>query len=320
MKISHFLQVPFTGLGLYNGFRGDKWLIDRLNIFKSFVLPSIQNQTNQNFVLWICWRPEEKDNPIVQDFIASLSNVRDLNILHTFGGIMFWDDKFPDAEAEAKLRGNLEATLPELKPWVEGSDYVLVTLQPSDDMYLEDMVSRHQEFFEKDEYDHQALGYTLGYIENYATKEIAEYSCEPWKSDETSTYHTDTNPPFYTIKFPTDVFLDPAKHYDFIGPYHSHELVKNYLKMYMLNGTRGFVVGTHGANISTVWHHRYRSRVSLTQREQEGIMIRTGTLFADTYHVRKGWRLKLRDIFNRLPFQGAMRRAYHALPINLRKL
>ena len=319
MNYAHFLYTPFTGLGSYGGYRGDKWLIDRINIFKRFVLPSIMNQFNQDFVLWISWRPEDRESPIVQAFVESLMRVRDLNILHTYGGIMFYDDKYPEEEASRRLLESLKSTLPELQPWVVGKDAVLVTIQPSDDLYLSDMVERHQKFFKEDEEGFQAIGYTRGYIANYATKEIAEYSCAPWRTDSTSTYHTDTNPPFYSVRFPVEVFLDPEKHYKFIGPYKSHEFVGDYLKKYDIPDYRGFVVGTHGANISTTWHHRYKG-ATLSQDEQVGIMIKTGILFSDPYRTHKGCRLYLRDVFNKIPLQEPLRKLYHKLPTRWQRL
>ena len=68
----HLLYVPFTGLGLYNGFRGNKWLKKRIQIFKQFVVPSLHAQINQNFIIWISWRPEEKNNHIVKEFYQYL--------------------------------------------------------------------------------------------------------------------------------------------------------------------------------------------------------------------------------------------------------
>lgn len=315
-KYCHLLYCPFTGLGLYDGFRGDRWLTNRLAIFNQFVLPSIMNQTNKDSVLWISWRPEEKDNPIVQNFIKSLESIRDLNVLHTFGGLCFWDDKYSDEIESKRLLQHLTDTLPFLKEWVQNRT-VLMTIQPSDDMYLSNMVENTQKYFDENP-KIEALGYKKGYIMNYATKEIAEYSCLPPTTDNISTYQTNTNPPFYTIKFNPEVFLDPQKHYAYIGPYESHEYVENFLKMDFFTN-RGFVVGTHGANISTVWHHRYKGE-SLTIEQQHDIMILTGTLFSEPFIIRKTWRLRLRSLFNQLPFQGLLRKVYHSLPAKHQRL
>ena len=41
-KFKHLIYCPFTGLGLYNGFRGNRWLKNRIKIFKEFVVFDIQ--------------------------------------------------------------------------------------------------------------------------------------------------------------------------------------------------------------------------------------------------------------------------------------
>ncbi|GAF73917.1 unnamed protein product, partial [marine sediment metagenome] len=60
--------------------------------------------------------------------------------------------------------------------------------------------------------DKLAMGFKPGYIMNYCTGEVAEYNPE-------------TNPPFYTIIFPVDKFLNPYNHIDYTGPYESHEYI-----------------------------------------------------------------------------------------------
>ena len=79
----HFLMVPFTGLGLYNGFRGNAWLKSRVKIFETFVIPSLLAQTSKNFTVWIAWRQEEKQNKIVQEFQKRLSLIKELKFVHT---------------------------------------------------------------------------------------------------------------------------------------------------------------------------------------------------------------------------------------------
>src|SRR3990167_1424976 len=95
--LKHFFLVPFTGLGAFNGFRGNQWLKNRIQIFNQFVLPSILLQTD--ITVWFCWREEEKENPLVVQFQGTLKGVRGLDCVHTFAGIPFWDDKYEDKEA-----------------------------------------------------------------------------------------------------------------------------------------------------------------------------------------------------------------------------
>jgi len=240
-NIIHFLYVPFTGLGLYNGYRGDKWLKNRITIFKEYTMPSILNQNNHNFYLLISWRPEERDNPIVKEFEKYMASFRDLKTIFTYDGIMFWDDKYPDDEAEQRVRNSLGGTLPQLNI-AEDVVWVYLTIQPSDDMYLYNTVDKIQEI----EPDKKAIGFKRGYIINMNKKEVSEYN-------------PTTTPPFYTVIFPRDVFLDPNKHFEYIGKCKSHEYVGNFLP-YHLFEERGFVVGTHGENISTTYNIPFRGR------------------------------------------------------------
>ena len=105
------------------------------------------------------------------------------------------------------------------------------------------MVEQIQSAFEKMP-DIQALGFKKGFIMNYQTKELAEYNPK-------------TNPPFFTIKFPTPVFIEPFKHIDFTGPYKSHEYLGDKLKLGLIE-QRGFIVGTHLDNISTFFDHPFK--------------------------------------------------------------
>lgn len=247
-KVIHFLYVPFTGLGKYNGFRGNRWLKNRIQIFKQFVVPSLQAQTCQEFTLWISWRPEEKDNKQVKELQEWLTQTG-LKVVHTFHGVCFWDDKYENEVARLRLVNNLHYTMGDLHDVVGESEEVLMTIQPSDDLYDKHAVETLQFMFANE--DWQAIGFKKGYIINYWTKEVAEYN-------------PTTNPPFYTIRFPKKTFLDPLKHLDYtalkqdVGKYKkgtplpSHEYVGDCLKYAQID-ERGFMVGTHLENISTTW-------------------------------------------------------------------
>lgn len=287
---THLLYVPFTGLGRID--RGDKWLKNRIKIFKAYVLQALCNQSNLHFTLWISWRPEDINNPIVADFYRHLNQVRAMSPVFTYDGLCFYDDKYPDAEARERLFNNLKNTLPHLKTHVDHADEVLVTIQPSDDMFLSFAVETIQN---TDFGDAKAIGWEKGYLINFATKEIAEYN-------------PDTIAPFSTIKYDKETFLDPQKHFDHIGPYKSHEYVKD-LGFKALEG-RGYVVGTHTANISTTWNIPYKGR-TLTKDEQDSVLLQTGTYFTEPIVMPQNTKLFLRKIFNILPFRGIIKALYY---------
>lgn len=246
-KITHLLSVPFTGLGLYNGFRGNRWLRNRIKIFKQFVIPSLQAQTSKNFVLWCAFRREEKNNKLVKELQKYLEGIKEFKSVFTFHGICFYDDKYPDKEARDRLLMSIHGSSGELIDTIGDVDYVLMTIQPSDDCYCKEMVEEVQGILETE----NACGYSKGYITNYFTKEVREYT-------------PTTNPPFYTIKFPKKIFIDPFKHLEYTsmksdeGPYKagtplpSHEYVPNVFgNEYTIIEERGFSVGCHSENIST---------------------------------------------------------------------
>lgn len=251
--MKHLMMIPFTGLGLYGGSRGKSWLRNRITIFTNFVVPSLQAQTNQNFTLWVTWRKEERKNKDVQNLELLLKSLFGRErVVFTYNGICFYDDKFPDDEARTRLVSNLHGTMHKLINHL-GDNEVIYTIQPSDDCYHSGMVDEIQTLFKNT--DFQAIGYKHGYICNYQTKEVKEYNCL-------------TNPPFYSIRFPKSIFIDPFQHAMYtalkhdVGKYKkgtplpSHEYVGDCLK-YLQLPKRGFLVGCHGENISTHFNNPY---------------------------------------------------------------
>lgn len=255
MMFRHFLYIPFTGLGLYGGYRGDRWLRNRIKIFKQFVVPSLKNQSNQYFDIWVSWRPEERNNERVKELKVFLEREFPKRVVFTYEGVCFYDDKYPDKIARERLVTNLHKTMNTLINHVGDVNEVYMTIQPSDDCYARHMVADVHNTFRRDSAI-QACGYQKGYLMNYQTKELNEYNPK-------------TNPPFYTLRFTKEKFIDPYGHtvhtslkkkvnqYEEGTPLPSHEYVPDCLKFEPLMG-RGFLVGTHGENISTHFNHPYR--------------------------------------------------------------
>lgn len=264
-KIKHLFYCPFTGLGLHNGFRGNEWLKNRIQIFKQFVVPSLKAQTCKDFTIWVSWRREEKGNPIVRDFMFYLAKEfqpwygGSVGLVHTFSGVCFYDDKYPDEVARDRLLDSLHNSTGELYEAIGECEYVLMSIQPSDDLYHRTAMEGIQKLFAKNP-QFEAVGFPKGYICNYMTKEVAEYNPE-------------TNPPFYTIKFPRETFFDPLKHINYtalkedVGKYKkgtpcpSHEYIGYCLKYAAVGDLRGFLVGTHGVNISTTFSNPYKGEI-----------------------------------------------------------
>lgn len=287
MTIKHLLYVPFTGLGLRNGYRGDQWLRNRIKVFLTFVIPSLIHQSNRNFTLWLQFRPEDEGNPDVLQLESTLQTMRDLSVIFTYGGLCFEDDKYDRPVSLQRLEANLARTMPILAPIVANHDVVLMTIQPSDDMYLSKMVEETQARAKSlgKITTPQSCGYREGYMINMNTLELAEYAKHDWKTDDTSTYTTNTIPPFFTVMFPRDIFLDAKAHTEWTGPYRSHEYIGEHTKYHILPG-RGFIVGTHGENISTTWHHRYKGRM-IEGEEKEKILFQVGLYQAEPIKLEK---------------------------------
>lgn len=233
--ICHLVMTPFTGLGKY-GQRSDDWFRHRIKIFKEYTVKSLQNQTNQFFVHWVTWRPEEQENRLVQELFKDLCTM-EWRTIFTFGGLCFWDDKFNDTE-EKNLLKRLKDTLPSLKEIVGDASYVYETILASDDMYHKDVVEsiQQQPFAYK-----RALVHHNGYIHDINANKIAEWKPGPGHL-----------PPFYTIMYPADVFLDPQKHFDYLKGYKSHEDIETLFENVRLPDGR-YCVNVHGRNLSTSW-------------------------------------------------------------------
>jgi hypothetical protein len=250
--ICHLVMTPFTGLGKPR-YRGDEWLKRRIKIFKENTLKSLQNQTNQFFVHWLCFREEEANNPLVQELFKDLCTM-EWRCIFTFGGIPFWDDKYNKTEAKGLLK-RLTDTLASptgLKELVGDASYVYETILASDDMYHKDVIEsiQQQPFAYK-----RALVHWNGYIRETETGRLGE-----WKPP------VGHLPPFYTIMYPADVFLDPKKHFDYLKGYKSHEDIEKLFDCVRLPDSR-YMVNVHGNNISTCWMGYKHDALEKTQHD-----------------------------------------------------
>ena len=284
-QIVHFLHVPFTGLGNFRGFRGPRWLKNRIQVFKQFVVPSLLAQTQREFILWVAWRREEKTNPQVKELKEYLDGVGLKNVF-TYSGIAIWDDKYSDDIARERVIDSLHGSMGDLINIMENADTILMTLQPSDDCYRRDAVENIQKIFRTGEY--QAVGYTKGFITDYKTLKVREWN-------------PNTNPPFYTIKFSRETFIDPLKHFEYAA-HKSHEYVPDKFR-YAKMEERGFMVGVHGENISTVWQHPF------TGPDREGILDNFGLGDVSPLKIKISIR---KYLLRKLPYRAQRKLRYLA--------
>lgn len=295
MKNTFLFYCPFTGLGNYGGFRGNRWLRNRITVFKQFVIPSLLNQTDRDFVHWIQWRPEERGNRYVLELERYLKEIPNYRFVFTYEGLCFWDDKLTDEEARVKMATNLRRTLPALFDYTPDSEEIIMMLSPSDDLYDKMTVESVRLAF-KDK-NIQAVSYTKGWITNYFTKELLEYNPK-------------TNPPFFAMKFPRETFFDVGKHMNYLSlkqdvgkykkgtPYPSHEYIGECLNTAYLEG-RGFLVGTHQENISTHFNHPYGGQ-RVDGWDRDVLLDRFGILTAPNLELPVSIR---KMILRRLPYR-----------------
>ncbi len=286
--------TPFTGLGLYGGFRGNAWLKRRIKIYKEFVISSLLNQTDQDFVIWVAWRPEERTNKYVQELETWLRANTPFKIVFTYGGLCFWDDKYPQDVARERLSTALHKTLPQLLDVVGEHTEVCVLLVPSDDLYASKTIEASKKFLSENK-NYDAIGFKKGYICNYQTKELLEYN--PL-----------TNPPFFAVRFDRNVFFDPAKHLRYIStktdegqypagtPYPSHEWIPNAFRMAFFEH-RGFMVGCHGENVSTHFNNPYGGAKIENRLE---VLKEFGILNIATLELPKSFR---KALLRKLPYK-----------------
>ena len=296
--MKHLVYIPFTGLGLKGGFRGQTWLRNRIEVFKKFTLVSLLHQSNRDFVVWLQWRPEDQDNSQIKKLEKTLNALRDFTFISTYGGLCFEDDKYDRPYSLERLETNLKRTLPELRAVLGEEQTILMTIQPSDDCYLSHAFQEIQDKAKTLNITKpHSIGYRQGYMMNYNTLELAEYANQnpQDQTDKESTYNTYTIPPFFTVVFPRNVFVDPKAHMKWTGPYRSHEYIGNDTTYIDLKGS-GFIVGTHGENISTTWTHRYKGRM-LEGQEKELVLMQAGLYDAEAITLEKEPKRKLEQKF-----------------------
>jgi len=265
-----------TGVGIGQGFKSEEWFKYRLEIFKKYTLASLLKQKNRGYLLWLSFRPEEHDHPLVKELIEYLVEKK-MPMIITFHGLMYWDDKFTKGlknrimnlgrvvrqcyrerewsslipglkeifvDKNKSLLKRLELALIEMQAIDQFKDtnYLYITRLDSDDMLHEDAVDEIQRVqpFEG------ALVYKNGYVYNSHTHVMAEWNPK-------------TNPPFHTIIFLGSIFFNPLHHLRYYKEFRSHEDVPRVFKTKLLEDGR-YCVNIHSQHISSSWDHSYRGK------------------------------------------------------------
>lgn len=254
-KIKHIFYCCFTGKGLYQGFRGQKWYDFRADIFEKYTLKSLMNQINKDFGVWISFRPEEKDNPTTKKIREALEKSW-LNYVMTFNGIMMTDDR--GVEHNEDLEERLAKSLPEIERLIGNAEYVYETNLDSDD-------TLHKSFSEIVQKKEFKPGGAL-YMKNGFAYNI---------NDRLVDWHNPESNQNYTIMFPKEFYLDANKRLMYLHGLKTHEEVPIRFDSEQLpDGLYCSII--HGTNISTVWNHPYIGKEYYYADEKEFILKEFG--------------------------------------------
>ena len=238
-ELRHLIYCPFTGLGIQE-FRGDSWYEYRANIFKKYVLKSLANQTEKNFILWVSFRPEEKTNPITDRIERDIKDTG-LKYILTFDVIMMWDDR--GTWHNKDLAERMVKSLKEIQEKVGKADWVYKTDLGSDDMLSEEAIKEIQQ---QEPSLKKALYYLNGYVLDMENIRLAEWNRNTACSK-------------YTIIYPYETFFDAEKHLEYIKGLESHEFITKIFEAVRLPDKR-YMAGVHLGNISTTWENQMRGK------------------------------------------------------------
>ena len=252
----HFLYMPFSGLGKYDKQRTPEYWDYRVQIFEKYTLPSLVNQSNKNFTLWVSFRPQDKD----VSWVKSLKDILDrseLSYLFTFNGIAMWDDR--GLENNDTLLERTKLNIEELRTFIK-DDWVYITSIGSDDMLAKEAVAEIQK---QEPQAKKALYFLSGWIFDARTEQLAEWN-------------RDTPCSKYTIIYPKEVILDAQKWWDYeYECLKSHEFITTcYVAVQLPDRLYACVV--HGANISTDWLHVFRGMEIFQQEAKQKILSKFG--------------------------------------------
>jgi len=247
--VKYIFNCPFTGKGnIGNGFRGQDWYDLRAKIFNENTLKSLMNQSDKDFLLWLQFRPKEKKNPTTQKIENALKK-SGLEYVMTFNGIMMYDDR--GTEHNKNL---VERTAKSLKSIEIEAEYVYETNLDSDDMLHRDFVR----IVKSEPFRNQGALYCKeGYVYEM--------------SGRLADWYNPTANQNYTIMYPTHIYLDAKKHYEYQNGLQSHEQIpKKFDSEEMPEDMYCSLI--HGTNISTKWGHQFQGKEYYYELDKQQIL------------------------------------------------
>lgn len=248
--------TPFTGKTPWgDGFRGQPWYEYRYKIWKDNTLKSLVNQTDKDFLWWLQFRAQEKNNPVTKQIEEDLKN-SGLQYIMTFYGPIQMEDKaiWHNIDLLERAEKSLKE-LPEIK-----DDWVIEVTIDSDDMV-------HQKFTEhlksREIKERKAFFMRKGFMVTNEGK-LAD-----WKNPESMS--------LYAIVYPKKFFLDGRLHFYYQRGLDSHEQIPSKFEAEELPEGM-FCCVFHKQNISTIWEHPFRGKEYFYSDEIESILKQFKTL------------------------------------------
>lgn len=220
-----------------DGFGGQAWYEKRASLIERFTIPSLKNQTDQDFLWWLTFRPEELMNPVTKRIAQALTKSGVPNLM-SFNGTMFTEDRAVWHNVDLPER--LSVCLPEVKKMVGDATHIYETNLDSDDMLHKDFVK----LVKSKKYRRQgALFMRRGFAYNTQGR-IADWF-NPIAQQN------------YTIMFPEKTYFDPEKRLKYLKGFKTHEEVPKLFRAEELPAGM-FCTVIHGDNITTIWQHPFR--------------------------------------------------------------
>lgn len=251
----HIIQTQITGKqGTRSLDKQKEWLETRIKIFKNYTIKSLLNQSEQNYLHWISFRPEEKDDPSVKDLEAFLKSFN-YNFVFTFFGFQYPHPKFQTEEFKKTIPERLANSLLEVKQFYNKEKAVYLTVIDSDDLYHKDAFKEIQSHIFRTK---GALYFQTGYVYDLNSKKLADWNPK-------------TCPPFFTILYSAEVFFDAKQHLIYRPGYLPHMKIPVVFKAIKLSD-RKYMYGVHGLNDTTTWGHEYRGKEYLDDKDKHKIL------------------------------------------------
>ena len=245
-------SIPFTGkTPWYDGFMGQEWFRARTMVFGNYTVKSLKAQTDKDFIVWLQFRPEEKDNPMISLIENSLTG---LNYVLTFDSPIMYEDRAIWHNIDLKERA--KRSLAKIAPLIK-EDIYEINLD-SDDMVCNTFVETVKKSSSKAVYTRK--GYILA-----MNGDLAPLN-HPISSQ------------IYGIRYSKETFLDAKKHfYNQIGGeklnigLSSHEQIPEIFQAEMLpDGSYCSVF--NGYNISTIWGNKLMGKEITSEEDKNNIL------------------------------------------------